>query len=36
VNWLKHSLAFLGPAGALSLRTKPVTITRFPPQERSY
>jgi succinate dehydrogenase / fumarate reductase flavoprotein subunit len=35
VQWLRHSLAYLEPEG-VRLRTKPVTITRFPPQERTY
>jgi succinate dehydrogenase / fumarate reductase flavoprotein subunit len=34
-QWLRHSLAYLEPEG-VRLRTKPVTITRFPPQERTY
>jgi succinate dehydrogenase / fumarate reductase flavoprotein subunit len=35
-NWLKHSLAFLRSDGRIDLRYKPVTITRFQPQERKY
>jgi len=35
VNWLQHSLAF-GTDGALRLEKKPVTITKFQPQERKY
>ncbi|MEW6231853.1 MAG: FAD-binding protein [Chloroflexota bacterium] len=35
VNWLKHTLAFHTPAGA-RLGYKPVTITRFQPEERKY
>ena len=34
-NWLKHSLATLRD-GAISLSSRPVTITRFQPQERKY
>ncbi len=34
-NWMKHSLAFLGPEG-ISLRYKPVTVTRFKPMKRVY
>jgi succinate dehydrogenase / fumarate reductase flavoprotein subunit len=34
-QWLRHSLASLGPEG-VRLVNKPVTITRFPPQERTY
>ena len=34
-NWLKHTLAFWRD-GALELTYKPVTITRFQPQERRY
>jgi succinate dehydrogenase / fumarate reductase flavoprotein subunit len=33
--WLKHTLAFLEPEG-VSLRYKPVTMTRFEPKERVY
>ncbi len=35
-NWLKHSLAFLRSDGRIDLRYKPVTITKFPPKERTY
>jgi succinate dehydrogenase / fumarate reductase flavoprotein subunit len=35
VNWLKHTLAFHTPEGA-RLGYKPVTITRFQPEERKY
>ncbi len=35
VNWLKHTLAFHTPEGA-RLEYKPVTITRFQPEERKY
>jgi succinate dehydrogenase / fumarate reductase flavoprotein subunit len=34
-NWLKHTLAYKTDGG-IDLRYKPVTITRFPPQERKY
>ena len=34
-NWLKHSLAFL-ERDAIRLRSKPVSITKFQPQERKY
>jgi succinate dehydrogenase / fumarate reductase, flavoprotein subunit len=35
-EWLKHTLAFLGDNGAIDIRYKPVTITRFQPKERVY
>ncbi len=35
-NWLKHSLAYRTVSGAIELKYKPVTITRFQPQERKY
>jgi succinate dehydrogenase / fumarate reductase flavoprotein subunit len=34
-KWLKHTLAYATPEG-LKLRYKPVTVTRFPPEERRY
>jgi succinate dehydrogenase / fumarate reductase flavoprotein subunit len=34
-NWLKHTLAYLEPEG-VSLKYKPVTVTRFKPQKRVY
>jgi len=34
-NWLKHTLAYRRP-DRIELRYKPVTITRFPPKERTY
>ncbi len=34
-RWLKHTLAFAGD-GRVELRYKPVTVTRFQPQERRY
>jgi succinate dehydrogenase / fumarate reductase flavoprotein subunit len=36
VNWLKHSLIYRDPSGVLSMKFKPVVITRFQPQERKY
>ncbi|HEY5658554.1 MAG TPA: succinate dehydrogenase flavoprotein subunit [Myxococcota bacterium] len=36
VNWLKHTLAFRTEDGGHELRYKPVTITRFQPEERKY
>jgi len=35
VNWLKHSLAWK-TNGTVKLSSKPVTITRYQPQERKY
>jgi succinate dehydrogenase / fumarate reductase flavoprotein subunit len=34
-EWLKHTLVYATPDG-LTLRYKPVTVTRFPPKERRY
>jgi succinate dehydrogenase / fumarate reductase flavoprotein subunit len=34
-NFLKHTLAYLGPKG-IELAYKPVTITKFEPKERKY
>ena len=34
-NWLKHTLAYRGEKG-VTFRYKPVTITKFQPQERKY
>jgi succinate dehydrogenase / fumarate reductase flavoprotein subunit len=34
-EWLKHTLVYASPKG-LKLRYKPVTVTRFPPEERRY
>jgi succinate dehydrogenase / fumarate reductase flavoprotein subunit len=34
-QWMKHTLAYLEPEG-VSLKYKPVTITRFEPKERVY
>ncbi len=34
-RWLKHTLAYQGPKG-IELKYKPVTITKFEPQERKY
>jgi succinate dehydrogenase / fumarate reductase flavoprotein subunit len=36
VNWLQHTLAFRSDDGGHELRYKPVTITRFQPEERKY
>jgi len=37
VDWLKHTFAFRDPAsGAIDLRYKPVTITKFEPKPRVY
>ena len=35
-NWLKHTLARRDATGRLQLDYKPVSITRFQPQERKY
>jgi succinate dehydrogenase / fumarate reductase flavoprotein subunit len=35
-NWLKHSLAWMPENGDIRLSYKPVTITKFPPKERTY
>ena len=35
-NWLVHTLAFRTDDGGHELRYKPVTITRFQPEERKY
>lgn len=34
-EWLKHTLAYATPEG-FQTRYKPVTVTRFPPEERRY
>lgn len=34
-NWLKHTLAYVTPQG-VDFRFKPVTVTKFQPQERKY
>jgi succinate dehydrogenase / fumarate reductase flavoprotein subunit len=36
VNWLKHTLAWVKPDGAIELRYKPVVITKYQPKERVY
>jgi succinate dehydrogenase / fumarate reductase flavoprotein subunit len=36
VDWLKHSLSYLGEDGKVQLDYKPVTITKFQPKERVY
>ena len=35
-NWMKHTLAFRTEDGGHELRYKPVTITRYQPEERKY
>jgi succinate dehydrogenase / fumarate reductase, flavoprotein subunit len=35
VNFLKHTMAYYSPAG-IDIQYRPVTITRFQPQERKY
>lgn len=35
-TWLKHTLIYRRPTGALEFRYKPVVITRFQPKERTY
>jgi succinate dehydrogenase / fumarate reductase flavoprotein subunit len=35
-NWMKHTLAFRTEDGGHELRYKPVTFTRFEPEERKY
>jgi len=35
-NWLKHTMAFRTEDGGHELRYRPVTITRFEPEERKY
>jgi succinate dehydrogenase / fumarate reductase flavoprotein subunit len=35
-SWLKHTLVFRTEDGGHVLRYKPVTITRFQPEERKY
>jgi len=35
-NWLKHTLAYYDENGAIDIRYKPVTITKFQPKERVY
>jgi len=36
VNWMMHTLAFRAADGGHELRYKPVTITRYQPEERKY
>jgi len=36
VNWMQHTLAFRTDDGGHELRYKPVTVTRFQPEERKY
>jgi len=35
-NWMKHTLAFRTEDGGHELRYKPVTITKYQPEERKY
>ncbi len=35
-NWLKHSLAWVRPDGAIDLKYKPVVITKYEPKVRTY
>ena len=35
-HWLKHTLAFRTADGGHQLRYKPVTITKYQPEERKY
>lgn len=35
-NFLKHTLAYSSPAAGVELRSMPVAVTRFQPQERKY
>lgn len=35
-NWLKHSLGWQKDGGGVTLKYKPVTITRYEPKERAY
>ena len=36
VNWLKHTLAYKDADGKITLDYKPVSITKFQPEERKY
>jgi succinate dehydrogenase / fumarate reductase flavoprotein subunit len=36
VNWMRHTMAFRTDDGGHQLRYKPVTVTRFQPEERKY
>jgi succinate dehydrogenase / fumarate reductase flavoprotein subunit len=36
VNFLKHTLAYKGPDGQITLKYKPVVITKYQPEERKY
>jgi len=36
VNWMRHTMAFRTDDGGHELRYKPVTVTRFQPEERKY
>jgi succinate dehydrogenase / fumarate reductase, flavoprotein subunit len=35
-NFLKHTLAYYSPAAGVDIRSMPVAITQFEPQERKY
>jgi succinate dehydrogenase / fumarate reductase flavoprotein subunit len=35
-NWMKHTLVFRQPDGSCELKYKPVRVTRFEPEERTY
>ena len=35
-NWLKHTIAFLNSDGSITLKYKPVTVTKYKPQKRVY
>ena len=35
-EWLKHTIARIGPDGQPAISFKEVTITRYPPMERKY
>jgi succinate dehydrogenase / fumarate reductase flavoprotein subunit len=35
-NWLKHSLAWVRPNGAIDLKYKPVVLTKYEPKVRTY
>jgi len=36
VNWLKHTLAYKNADGSINLKHKPVSITKYQPEERKY
>jgi succinate dehydrogenase / fumarate reductase flavoprotein subunit len=35
-NWLKHTFAFVKPDGEIEIKYRPVTITKYQPQKRTY